>query len=327
MTRWNTLPKVELHCHLLGVISPALLARIRDEGGQILVEPETLAGAYPVSSAHSFQCWVDTLKPYQTASAEAMRPVLAAHVSDLIAERVVYTEIMISPSMFPRGPGALLPAFQRWRDWAFELEQGRIQVEFLFVVPRRLEPEALERDTAAALELRRAGLIAGVALVGMENGESLQRFAPSFDRWREAGLGVEIHAGEHTGPKSVWDALTYGRPGRLGHALSAFDDQDLLDYIASHEIHIEFCPTSNLKTGAIADLRHHPIRTAKELGLSFSLNTDDPGAFGSSLEDEYRLAAEFLALQKNDFAAVFEKSLAARFEPRLRYLNPAMPAL
>jgi aminodeoxyfutalosine deaminase len=323
MTPWHTLPKVELHCHLLGVISPALLARIRGEGGKILVEPETLAAVYPVSDLDSFRRWVDILKPYQAAPEEAMRPLLATHISDLIAQRVVYTEIMLSPTIFPRERLALLEAFRRWREWAWELEQGRIQVEFLFVVPRTLDAELLKRDTVTALELRRAGLIAGVALVGVETGESIARFARSFECWREAGLGIEIHAGEHTGAESVWDALKYGRPDRLGHALSSFADPALLDHIRSAGTHMEFCLTSNVCTGAVADIRQHPIRTAKELGLRFSLNTDDPGAFECSVESEYRTAFENFAFDSDDFAAVFRNSLAARFEPRLRYITPS----
>ncbi|MBV9506731.1 MAG: hypothetical protein JO323_17195 [Acidobacteriia bacterium] len=319
MTPWDTLPKVELHCHLLGVINPALLSRIREEGGPILVPPESLAAVYPVSDLDSFKRWVEILKPYQTARMEAMRPLLAAHVSNLIEQRVVYAEIMLSPTTFPPEPKAFLDAFHRWREWASDLERGRIQVEFILVLPRTLAPELLERDTVNALDLHRAGLVAGVALVGVETGESICRFAGSFERWRDAGLGIEIHAGEHTGPESVWDAIKYGKPHRLGHALSAFEDPALLEHIRSQGIHIEFCLTSNLRTSAVTDISRHPIQTAKKLGISFGLNTDDPGAFDCSLQSEYQTASDNFGFTSEDFTAVFRNALAARFAPRLRH--------
>jgi aminodeoxyfutalosine deaminase len=323
MSDWIQAPKVELHCHLLGVISPRLLRSVQREGGAILVDPGELEAVYPVSGVASFQRWIDILRPYQTAPPELMRPVLEAHAAALIAQRVVYTEIMLSPAMFPAEKRALLAAFHRWREWAFEMEKEKVQIEFLLVVPRTLSPEALERDTALFVELKRENLIAGVALVGMESGASLERFGPSFLRWRDAGLGIEVHAGEHSGPESVRDALQYGVPGRLGHAVSAFHDEELLERIRSAGIHIEFCLTSNLRTGAVPDIGRHPLGLAKARGLSFSLNTDDPGAFDCSITDEYRHAADTFGFTPEDFQKVYSASLAARFAPALRHMRSA----
>ena len=320
MSDWRELPKAELHCHLLGVISPALLRRIERDGGRSLAPPEALDPLWPVSSLASFQSWIEALKPYQTAGPEFMRPVLAAQVQAFASQHVVYAEIMLSPAMFPREKDALLSAFHRWREWAFEMESGRVQIEFLLVVPRTLSVEALERDTALFLELRRKELICGVALVGIEIGESLARFAPWFRRWRDAGLGIEVHAGEHSGPESVWDTLEHAAPDRLGHAISAFQDEGLLERISAAGIHIEFCLTSNLRTEAVTDLGKHPIRLARERRLSFSLNTDDPGAFDCSMVGEYRQAADAFGFTREDFEWIFSQSLAARFAPKLRYL-------
>ncbi len=38
-------------------------------------------------------------------------------------------------------------------------------------------------------------------------------------------MGIEIHAGEWSGPESVWDALEYGKPDRIGHGVGAFEDE------------------------------------------------------------------------------------------------------
>jgi adenosine deaminase len=314
-----TLPKVELHCHLLGVIDPALLRHVRQCGGSILVEPSALDSACPISDISSFRRWVAVLKPYQAATPEAMRPILAAHVSNLIAQHVVYSEIMISPTMFPRELPAMLHAFHRWREWTYELERGHVQIEFIMVIPRTLHPDLLRRDTDMFVGLHREGLIVGVGLVGPENGESIGRFASSFSRWREVGLGIEIHAGEHSGPESIWDALRHGSPDRLGHGLAAFRDPTLLDELHRTNVHIEFCLTSNLRTRAVRDIVRHPVSRARALSMNFSLNTDNPGAFECSLTGEYHLAEDALAFGSDDFMTVFRNALAARFQPKLRY--------
>jgi len=323
MTDWRSLPKVELHCHLLGIIGPPLLQRIQDAGGRVLVDPDLLRQVYPINNLSKFKQWLEVLKPYQSTTPEIMRPILAAHAAELIRQRVLYTEIMLSRTLFPPGQQDLLRAFHQWREWTLELEQGQVQIEYVIVIPRTLDENALERDVVAFLELHRAGLIAGVALVGVETGQSLARFSRAFARWRDAGLGIEIHAGEHTGPESVLDALNQCQPRRLGHGLSAFQDPSLLEKISNANIHLELCPTSNLCTGAVSSLSQHPINRARELGLSYSINTDDPGAFECSLESEFRLLNESLSFDSADFLKVYQNSLAARFQPKLRYLSGA----
>jgi adenosine deaminase len=320
MTLSMGMPKVELHCHLLGVITPSLLAQMRRRGEPILVEPAALEAALPVCDLESFKRWIETLKPYQTAAADRMRTILRAHADNLVAQNTVYSEIMLSPAMFPRQPSDFLSAFRRWREWAFECEQGRLQIEFLMVVPRWMPEERLQSEIDGFIELHREGLIVGVAVVGPETGESIQKFAAPLQRLRDAGVNIEIHAGEHSGPESIWDALEHGRPARLGHALSAFQDLRLIERIQRDNIHIEFCVTSNMRTGAVKNLSQHPIRCAKQRGLSFSVNTDDPGAFESSLEQEYELAAGAFDFSSTDLNAIFRNALAARFEPKLRYL-------
>jgi adenosine deaminase len=319
MTDWRALPKVELHCHLLGVIDAPMLARLREQGDPLLVEPGELQRAYPVSDLATFKRWLEMLKPYQAANIGLMRPILAAHISNLIAQGIVYTEIMVSPTMFPRTGAEMVRAVHQWREWTLELERGEIQVEYVMVIPRTLAFEVLELDTQRFLELRRANAIVGVALVGVETGESIQRFARAFNRWRDAGLGIEIHAGEHSGPESVRDALDHGKPNRLGHALSAFQDARLLESIKRSNVHLEFCVTSNLRTAAVYKTSMHPISKARGLGLSFSINTDDPGAFQCSMQSEYELLAGALGFTTADFNTVFKNSLAARFQPQLRH--------
>jgi aminodeoxyfutalosine deaminase len=105
-----------------------------------------------------------------------------------------------------------------------------------------------------------------------------------LDRWRDAGLGIEIHAGEHSGPESVEDALKFGRPDRIGHCFPVFRDPAALNIIKDSKVHLEFCPTSNLCTDAITHLEQHPIKQVEQ-GLGFSINTDNPGLRFSGAKD------------------------------------------
>jgi adenosine deaminase len=117
----------------------------------------------------------------------------------------------------------------------------------------------------------------------------------------------------------VWDALEHGFPDRIGHGTSLFRDPVLVRRFQEQGIHLEICPTSSLRTGSVERLEDHPVRLARELGLNFSISTDDPGLFECSMESEHQLLATTFRFQEADFRRLGENALGARFQPRLRH--------
>lgn len=311
-------PKVELHCHLEGILNRAMLADIRQEYPAYPVDPTAFEQAYPVSDFESFLRWWDYTRPTWSALAN-FYPILERYITQLKAQGVRYSEIMIAAGVLPDDPAAVVDQMSALREWVNRLEEGQIQVEFLMTLGRNRTPEALAERAERVLALGAAGVIVGVSLAGApEQGYPVRPFQRVFDRFHAAGLGIEIHAGEWGGPESVRDALEYGHPDRIGHAVHLFQDPNLVDFFAERQIHIEMCPTSNVKTGSVACIQEHPIRLARELGLNFSVNTDDPGAFECSLESEYDLLADVFGFGERDWQQIFANSLAARFQPVLR---------
>ena len=86
------------------------------------------------------------------------------------------------------------------------------------------------------------------------------QFQPHFDAARAAGLHSVPHAGETTGPETVWDALRLLGAERIGHGTSSAQDPELLAHLAETGIPLEVCPSSNIATRAVATLDEHPIR-------------------------------------------------------------------
>jgi adenosine deaminase len=310
-------PKVELHCHLEGILSRAMLRSIRQEFPDYPVDPELFEQVYPVQDYQSFLRWFDFYYPRWTWLAN-FYPILERYISGLKAQQVRYAEIMIASGVLLEDAAAVVENVTALREWVNRLEEGVIQVEFLVAMGRNRPAEVMSEREPYVLALHDAGLISGVALAGVEQGYPVQPFRRTFDRFHEAGLGIEIHAGEWCGPESVWDALEYGHPDRIGHGVSLFQDPRLLDLFLERQIHVEMCPTSNLKTGSVKHIRDHPIRLARDLGLSFSVNTDDPGPFECSLESEYALLADTFGFDEGDWQRIYANSLAARFQPDLR---------
>jgi adenosine deaminase len=96
------------------------------------------------------------------------------------------------------------------------------------------------------------------------------------------------HAGEDIGPQSIWDAIRILKASRIGHGISAIQDEELMDYLAEKQIPLEICPTSNLFTRKyVTKLTNHPIRAFYDRGLKVTVNTDDPSVFDVELVGEY----------------------------------------
>jgi len=245
-------------------------------------------------------------------------PILANHIDRLKAQRVRYVELMTAAGNVARDPIQAVEQFSALRAWVDQQERGEIQVEFLICIGRNKLPEDFEERAWRILPLYERGLIAGVSLAGPEIGYPVKPLHKTFAKFHEAGMKIEIHAGEWCGPESVWDALEYGFPDRIGHGVSLFCDPKLVEIFQERQIHIEMCPTSNLKTKSVDQIEDHPIGKAKALGLNFSINTDDPGPFECSLESEYKLLSRVFGFEESDFLKIYRNSLKARFQPHLR---------
>lgn len=298
-----------------------MLRSIRQELPDYPVNPDLFEQVYPVQDYASFLRWFNFYYTRWEWPAN-FYPILERYISGLKAQQVRYAEIMIAMGVLLDDPAAVVDNMTALRAWVNGLEEGVIQVEFLATLGRnRTVAEMVER-AEHVIALQSAGLIVGVALAGPEQDFPVKPFQRIFDRFHEAGLAIEIHAGEWCGPESVWDALEYGHPDRIGHGVSLFQDERLVELFAERQIHVEMCPTSNLKTGSVRSIQEHPIRLARDLGLSFSVNTDDPGPFECSLESEYELLADTFGFGQGDWQRIYANSLAARFQPELRIQRP-----
>ena len=155
--------------------------------------------------------------------------------------------------------------------------------------------------------------IQAIDLAGDEGNFPAKLFVEHFNKVRNAGLQVTIHAGEASGPQSIWDAVNLLGATRIGHGVAAANDPLLMEFMHKHNIGIESCLTSNYQTGAFTDTANHPIKTFLEHGLSVSINTDDPGISNIDLAHEYKLANTVVGLSLEQIQQVQRNAAKQRF--------------
>ncbi len=166
-----------------------------------------------------------------------------------------------------------------------------------------------------ALEQQPAGLVS-FGLGGPEQGVGRGQFREHFAQARAAGLHSVPHAGESTGPETIWAAIEDLGAERIGHGIAAVHDPVLLAYLAEHQIALEVCPTSNVRTRSVPSIAQHPLPQLVAAGVPISINSDDPPMFSTTLNNEYEVAAQLLGLDRSGVADL------ARAAVRQSFLDP-----
>ena len=309
------LPKAELHVHHVGSASPRIVAELaaRHEGrSPVPADPAALADYFAFTDfAHFIEVYltvVDLIRDDQD-----VRMLTYEVARELARQQVRYAELTITPfSSVKRG----IPA----RAFCEAIEDARrgaaadfgIELRWCFDIPGELGLPAAEQTLRIALEEKPEGLIS-FGLGGPEIGVPRPQFKPYFDQARAAGLHSAPHAGETTGPETIWSALHDLGAERIGHGISAAGDQKLLAHLAEHRIPLEISPTSNVRTRAVASLDEHPLSLLRDAGVPFSINSDDPPMFGTTLEEEYAVAARLLGLDTAGVAGLAKSAVEQSF--------------
>lgn len=309
------LPKAELHVHHVGSASPRIVAELaaRHPDSPVPKSPEELADYFTFRDfAHFIEIYLSVVDLIRDP--EDVRLLTYEIARDMARQTIRYAELTVTPySSVKRGipEVAFLEAIEDARR-AAERELG-VVLRWCFDIPGEVETdEAAEITTRMAVDLAPEGLVS-FGLGGPEIGVPRARFKPYFDRAVAAGLRSVPHAGETTGPETVWDALRSLRAERIGHGTSAARDEKLLAHLAEHAVPLEVCPTSNVATRAVPSLAEHPLATFVRAGVPVTINSDDPPMFGTDLNTEYEVAARLLDLDAAGVADLARSGVAASF--------------
>ncbi|MFE1950584.1 adenosine deaminase [Streptomyces sp. NPDC059524] len=310
------LPKAELHVHHVGSASPRIVSALaaRHPDSKVPTDPEALADFFTFTDfAHFIDVYLSVVDLIRTP--EDVRLLTYEVARDMARQNVRYAELTITPySSTRRGidEKAFMDAIEDARK-AAEAEFGTV-LRWCFDIPGEAGLVSAEETARLATDdkLRPEGLVS-FGLGGPEVGVPRPQFKPYFDRAIAAGLRSVPHAGETTGPETVWDALRDLRAERIGHGTSSAQDPKLLAHLAEHGIPLEVCPTSNIATRAVRTLEEHPLKAFVDAGVTVTINSDDPPMFSTDLNTEYAVAARLLGLDEQGLADLAKNAVRASF--------------
>lgn len=236
------------------------------------------------------------------------RKLVSAVLKNLASQNITYAEVTVSVAEY-LNQGITLEDILIALDEA--AEDSQIRVQWIVDLIRNIGSKAALSLLEDIVRLRPQSVV-GITLGGSEPKFPPAEFVEVYERAHKNGLRLSVHAGEGLGANSIWDALHLLKAERIGHGVRAIEDKRLVDHLCRHQIPIEVCPTSNLKTGIYPSYAAHPVKALHEAGVPVTINTDDPTFFSTTLAKEFEHVSgmgisnqELIHLMKNGFRYAF----------------------
>ncbi|VXC54125.1 adenosine deaminase [Aeromicrobium sp. 9AM] len=309
------LPKAELHVHHVGSASMRTVAELAERhAGSTTVptDPEALARFFTFTDfAHFIEVYLSVVDLLRTP--EDLWTLTYDVARDLAGQNVRYVELTCTPYTsiaIGISAEAYCEALEDARRRA-EADFG-LTMRWCFDIPGESGLPSAEVTLDTALRLQPDGLVS-FGLGGPEIGVGREQFKPYFQQANAAGLHSVPHAGESTGPETIWDSINHLGAERIGHGIAAAQDPALMAYLAEHQIALEVCPTSNVCTRSVPSLAEHPLPALVAAGVPVTINSDDPPMFSTTLNHEYEVAAELLGLDDDGVADLARASVRSSF--------------
>ena len=335
----KSVPKVLLHDHLDGGLRPQTVIELANDLNykKLPTKDKDELAAWFHEGANKGSL-VEFLKGFEHTTAilqtkEGLERAAYEMIEDMKDDGVVYVETRFAPvyhqnkNMYMEDAvNAVLNGLERGKN-DFGVGYG------LILCGMRNMTNTLE-IAELAVNFRKDGVV-GFDLAGEEGGYPPKKHVDAFHFIQRSNFNITIHAGEAFGKESIWQAIQWCGAHRIGHATNLIEDivlddegevlsfGDLTQYVLDKRIPLEICLLSNLHTGAVDKLEHHPFGILFREKFRVTINTDDRLMSANSMTKEFLTAAQYFNIDFDDIEKITINSMKSAFIPykeRLKYI-------
>ncbi len=314
------LPKTDLHCHLDGSLRIRSILEMAEQQKVRLPteDPDKLfhmifAGNGPTSLEEYLKGFDITLSVMQTE--EALYRTAYELAEDCAKENVRWLEVRYSPMLHTQRGLRLATiveaVIQGFR--AGERDFG-VRAGVILCGIRSISAESSLRMAELCVAFKNRGVI-GFDLAGAEYNFPAKDHKEAFQLILNNNVNCTAHAGEAYGPESIAQAIHYCGAHRIGHGTRLRENGDLLNYVNDHRIPLEICLSSNVQTGAAADLASHPLPCFYSYGLRVTINTDNRLITDTTVSKELLLVHQQYGLGLADIKELIIGGFKSAFLP------------
>ncbi|MCX6583843.1 MAG: adenosine deaminase [Candidatus Aminicenantes bacterium] len=307
------LPKVELHVHLDCCLSFGVVSRLKPG-----ITREEYAGDFvgrpKYKDLADFLKIIDhSLELMQTK--ESLGLVAEDLFQQFKKDNVIYAEIRFAPFLHLRqglSPSDVVGTVEESVSRC--VKETGIEARIILCTLRHYTKE--QSMTTVKLAGQFSGTrVAALDLSADEAGFPIDAHIAAFQYARKKGIYCTAHAGEAKGPGSIRETLEYFKPSRIGHGVRCIEDPLLMDELKRKRIHLEVCPSCNVRIGIFNTYADHPIDRLFNSGISLGINTDGRAITDISLTDEYERLQNTFGWGLEHFRTCNQNALQAAFLP------------
>ncbi|KAF2103555.1 adenosine/AMP deaminase family protein [Rhizodiscina lignyota] len=318
------LPKVELHAHLTGSISPQTLHDIwlERKGQDPSMELDDPLKVMSTEKEHfnvfTFFPLFDTYIYNLITSVSSIRQSTLAVLQSFYADGVRYLELRTTPRAVPGtsiSKQIYISTVLDCMDEFFQSSGNDMSIYLILSIDRKNAAEEAAQTVDLAIEFRNQGRpVVGVDLCGNPARGDVSTFRVAFAKAKDAGLKITLHFAEipASSTEDELRALLSYQPDRLGHVIHV--PPKFKEEIVEKKLGLELCLSCNvlakLTEGGFAE---HHFGEWQKTGCPIALGTDDVGVFGSSLSNEYLLAGQHFSLTKADLLGLSRSAIECMF--------------
>ncbi|XP_074867466.1 adenosine deaminase [Carettochelys insculpta] len=327
------LPKVELHVHLDGAIKPETILHFGRKRGISLPadSAEGLSQHISYNKPLTLTQFLEKFAIYMPAVAgdhDAVRRIAYELVEMKAKEGVIYVEVRYSPHLLANCSVCPVPWDQKEGDLTPDevvnlVNQGlrdgerdfNIKARSILCCMRHMPSWSMEvvelckkyqNDTVVAIDIAGDELVAG----------TFPEHRKAYEEAERCGIHRTVHAGEIGSPSVIREAIDVLKAERIGHGYHVLEDPGLYRELLDRKIHFEACPLSSILTGACdPDYRKHPVIQFMSDKANYSLNSDDPLIFNSTIHTDYKIAKQSLGFTEEEFKRVNINAAESSFLP------------
>ncbi len=283
------IPKVDLHCHLVGALRPETVADLARGHG--------IAFGKPVEALYDFSTFDDFIDMLRlAANVLQTRDDFARVAYELLEDgfrgsNLLHCEIMFNPQYHVASGISYRAMVDGLCDG---IDQARadfgVSALLLACFDRQIEPDAARAIMEDIVAYRRDE-VAGIGLDGPERAGPPASFSEVYAMAARAGLKRTAHVCEDN------QALVDAPPGnylicrdvlgcdRLDHGYNILFDDEILQQAVDDGLFFNVCTVTSAVRNR--ERRIDSIARMRQAGLRLTLNSDDPAMFKADMGDAY----------------------------------------
>ena len=332
------LPKVDLHCHLIGTVTAQTFDDLVTKAGIDLPEaPEVVYANLCSPPSPREKYWgaripVPTVKspgepaqPYSLflVSEWVRRSLLDAEdfarityeacINAFRTSTITHLELFCDPHedywrlSYAEVQAAYVAGIQR-----AEAETG-MTARLIQAIDRSKSSEEAVKAVQQAVDHPHEYLV-GIGLDNLETAGPPERFIDAYRLAGQAGLKRTAHSSEHEmNAHNTIVCLDDLGCDRIDHGYFILEDADVVKRCVDEQVCFTVASTTSRRS--IRPWRRNSIQAMFEAGCTLSLCDDDPGMFPTTLANEYRIAHEQIGLTPDELAQIVLNGWRAAWLP------------